>query len=386
MRAIGFGVISPVFTPVVGAAITLDDRPSPHTGVTDANGYVLFPRVSDGLSPPTGAGTHVTLIAEHYEPYSHHLDVWPGNVNIIIGPPGSAGPGQQQMPPLVPDVPALQAPQLEVHGKQFTDGRTGQEWIWAMCTDFSLLRHVLDGRDISPVLRQRLNAGANGVRVLGMCYGWLNLSPLEAGYWTALTRLFDILADHGMACEFVAFAAAQNVMADVPTQQQHFAAVVEGLNRRARQNHPVRHVVIELCNEWKHNGIDPNNFQMPRYPLISSRGSPLSDDQLTTPPWTYGTLRERREWPKYLSRSYKAHEECWALGYTIPVVFNEPIGASEIEEPGRRSARWRDFRAIAAGYRAIGAGATFHSEAGLRSEMWGPKQLDCAKAFFEAMR
>jgi hypothetical protein len=70
---------------------------------------------------------------------------------------------------------------------------------------------------------------------------------------------------------------------------------------------------------------------------------------------------------------------------TVPVVNNEPMGAHEIEVPGRRSNKPEDFRQ--AGERAsTSAGACFHSEAGLRSEVWGPVTDACARAFFVGLK
>jgi hypothetical protein len=67
-----------------------------------------------------------------------------------------------------------------------------------------------------------------------------------------------------------------------------------------------------------------------------------------------------------------------------PVVNDEPIGAAERDEPGRRLADPEFFRALARRTFAAGlAGGTFHCEDGLRARIPGPVQQACARAWTE---
>jgi hypothetical protein len=67
-----------------------------------------------------------------------------------------------------------------------------------------------------------------------------------------------------------------------------------------------------------------------------------------------------------------------------PVVNDEPIGAAERDQPGRRLSDPGFFRALASATSAAGlAGGTFHCEDGLLARIPGPVQQACARAWVE---
>ena len=66
-------------------------------------------------------------------------------------------------------------------------------------------------------------------------------------------------------------------------------------------------------------------------------------------------------------------------------VNNEPIGAADVDQPGRRSANLSDWFDAGAVTGLMTPGATFHSENGLQSDMFSATQEACAKAFFKGM-
>lgn len=144
---------------------------------------------------------------------------------------------------------------------------------------------------------------------------------------------------------------------------------------------PVNNVFIELGNEVSKNGIDPHNFTKPAG-ILASAGSSLSDAKPDVY-WDFFGWHGRRDWPKLsnVEDMLEASEE----NNDCVGVHDEPIGAAEFDQEGRRTTSVLAMRTIAANSARLGSGATLHSEAGLRSELWGPKQLTCAKAFYAAM-
>ena len=80
--------------------------------------------------------------------------------------------------------------------------------------------------------------------------------------------------------------------------------------------------------------------------------------------------------------------ELAVLGDTTrkPVVNNEPIGAAESSQAGRRESDPAFFFCMGALNRVFEVGGVFHSEAGLNGALPGPVQQACAEAFVEGSR
>jgi hypothetical protein len=73
-----------------------------------------------------------------------------------------------------------------------------------------------------------------------------------------------------------------------------------------------------------------------------------------------------------------------ALETGKPVVNDEPIGAAERDDPGRRLSDPGFFRDLARQTSAAGlAGGTFHCEDGLLARVPGPVQQACARAWVQ---
>lgn len=92
------------------------------------------------------------------------------------------------------------------------------------------------------------------------------------------------------------------------------------------------------------------------------------------------------EWPRKMK---DALEIRWGLTgqiLDVPVVMDEPIGAAEVAEPGRRSATPEDFAWGAAVLALQGPGGTFHSSDGIESRPFGPTTKRCAEEWTAAMR
>ncbi len=255
----------------------------------------------------------------------------------------------------------------------------GQIWQWRGSTDFMLFRDFLEGGDLHEVLMQRYAAGANLVRVLGMAH-WI---PVNAGqsaftpvmypqYFEQLTRFVNYVATFGLRVEFTALADAQTIMPRSADQDAFLFRVLSALPETA---------FLEICNEPFKNGCDVAALlkNLPHTETVVATGDYTFEQPIVG---RYVTVHESRdpEWPR------KSRLDEWYGVVHVPVVWDEPIGADETDQPGRRSANVADFYDLCAGAALHGAGITFHSTSGLLSRPWGAVQAQAAQTCFDAMR
>lgn len=254
----------------------------------------------------------------------------------------------------------------------FLDERQ-QIWEWKGCTDFCLLKQYLDGHDIGPVLDDRVALGFNLVRVLGMMTYIDRLVPTEIrNYYDRLSAFADVLAEWKLRMEYVALADVQTLLSfDAVGHAQQAADVL-----RSKWN-----VVYELVNEYGYNGGLPS-VSKPTGLLLSSHGSGGGDEDPALPPWDFLTFHPGRsaDWP----RKMKASRE-YSDRFNKPCVSDEPIGAAEQEIPGKRSTSTNDFFDAGACAALQTAGATFHSDNGIQSQLFEPTTRTCAAAFLAGM-
>lgn len=255
----------------------------------------------------------------------------------------------------------------------------GSIWQWRGSTDFMLFRDYLDGKDISAVLLERNITGANLVRVLGMAHyipvnaGQVSFNPASyPSYFDQLHRFIDLVATFGLRVEFTALADAQLLMPGAPEQDAFLFRVLSALPETA---------FLEIANEPFKNGVDvaARLKNLPRTQILVASGDYTFEKPIVA---NYMTVHESRdaEWPR------KSRLDEWYGQAHVPIVWDEPIGADESDQPGRRSSAVEDFYDLCAGAALHGAGLTFHSTSGLVSALWGAVQHRAATACFDAMR
>ncbi len=310
----------------------------------------------------------------------------PGPVPPEPPPTGGGDPGSGDAPPPAgnpgPSTGPFAPPQLvpwniEVTGKLFSN-QGGALYRWKSCTDFLLLKRYYDGENILPILADRAAAGATMVRVLGMCVNIANFDPHNyPNYLVDLPTFAGVLAGAGFDFEFVVFADAQAIpgFQQVGDQQSWLSQV-----RAALLGQP--NVVIELVNEGFQNGVDFRNHTRPQGILSCADSDQKPDDFPAVPPWDYATLHTPRdnEWPR---KAKNAMEVADQLGR--PAVNDEPMGADEVNIPGKRSNVPDDFFDYAAVSMLLAAGATFHSTDGITSVPFRATTLACANSFYGAL-
>lgn len=342
----------PKGTPIEAWINNDDINPILYDGAVEEDGRLIF-HLPDGR--PVGGAT-ISVNLEGYK-------LWTGRV---ILPLDNATEGPEINLELEPSkiVP------IHIEGMRFMDP-SGNPWLWKGATDFLLFKKYLDGEDILAILEQRVAAGANLVRVLGMCHNITHFYPQDyPDYYDKLVGFVELLAYYGLYVEFVIFADQQYVKV---AEQAHYIDVCARL--RGKPN-----VFVELCNEYEKNGIDPKHFTKPAG-IIASAGSGLSD----RPPgyfWDFFGWHGRRDWPKL---PFVDDMLIFMKRMNIPAIHDEPIGADETDQPARRTTSTLAMRSVASEAARLGCGGTYHSEAGLRSELWGPVQARLAPVFYGAM-
>ena len=261
----------------------------------------------------------------------------------------------------------------------------GVDFRWKGITDFSLFWRYLNNEDITPILTERAAIGANVLRVLGMV-SWLDrFSPQERpDYFDKLGAFFDLAALHGLRVELVVFADAQIKMPNQADQLVQWDRVA--LVASSRTN-----VFLQVVNQGAKNGVESRNFpghhaQFPN--LLESRDSGMESANPPMPPLDYSAYTSTRsdvKWYVETGSSMYYVVYGWGTpewgGTQQASVDDEPMGADEVDQPGRRSNDPARFKELA---RSItwGNGATFHCTDCIQSILLGPLQHASAVEFF----
>lgn len=311
-------------------------------------------------------------------------------------------PALQPTPPVV-EAPLVVAPEPE-HASAGESGwlhlcanglavchEDGTFYQWAGFSDFALYdRYLNEGADaIRPVLAQRVRLGASLLRVLGMADSFMQLRPAgHADYYDKLAPFAQLLAEYGLRLEYVALADAQIIMPVRADMEQHL--------HRARD---------ALAGEWNAQLFECSNEAFKNLPAATEadaetlagelcrtiQGPPMllaSGAYASEPVARYtidrGTMHSRRDegqWPRG-SKDLRDYQDATR----VPWAADEPPGAAEVDRPGSRYSNPDDFAWYAATAALEGMGATFHSDAGVLSQLLPPVQYAAAEAFFWALK
>lgn len=285
------------------------------------------------------------------------------------------------IPPVLP---------VKVTGKVFRDS-TGAIWPYRGVTSFLLFQRYIHGEDIVPYLNHRREAGANILRVLSTVT-WGPLFPSD--YTDDQLRAFlTLVHSRGLRVELVALASAQDW--SLERQQQHTQRIVNVVADVGGID------LVEVANEPFQNSASPvevmRKVTRPRGPpvLMAYGDYSVTCATLVQPVLDYLTFHPERkdEWPRTAKDENELRDGFGCgegvpgfPGTKTPVVADEPMGADEVNLPGRRSNVPDDFYWFAVTSALLGAGGTFHSEAGLLAQEPGTIQAAAEGAFFAGMR
>jgi hypothetical protein len=276
-----------------------------------------------------------------------------------------------------------------VRGRMRIDGRRfvhpdGSPFIWRFATGFRLLDLLADGdaAGVDRFMAWARDTGFNGVRVLTMAAGLFDLRP-EAGR-CRLDALLERAASHDLYVELVALADTRALSLTGDELREQVRAVGGACARH------LNCAGVEIANEpWHPSQADALHdpafltelAHLVPAPGLVTEGAAPDDEQIER--WLGGYVvrhldRSRDKW----NRTRRVRElENLSRETVRPVVNDEPIGASEADQPGRRSADPAEFFALGVLNRVFGVGGTFHFEDGLQARVPGPVQQACAEAF-----
>ncbi len=336
-----------------------------------------FPEVPESLEV---ANLHIRN--DGYKPWDAVVTLLPGGLDIIVGPWPLPITDHQILLTTPFELVlnrGLEYGRLHISGKVFFT-EANEPWQWRGATQFLLFYKFLQGIDIQAILSEQIALGVNVVRVLGMV-DWRDLNgqfhPQNyTDYCAKLSAFIDLCAARGIRVEFVVFADAQLIMPNEVERSLHFGQVVRTLLSKWN-------VFIEVCNEPFKNlpGGADEAYELGRefvgQGILIASGNYGGDwvNELPRVSLDYVTYHPDRgpEWPRKVKDAYEMQQ-----ALNLPVVTDEAIGADELDRPGSRSNTPSDFMYAAAVIALLTPGGTIHTESGIRSNLLGPIQMQCA--------
>ena len=270
---------------------------------------------------------------------------------------------------------------LLIRGTEFTRA-DGTRFDWRGISAFRLLEMIARGRtaEADAFLDWCSAAELTVVRVLTMAKHLFELGPVEGR--AALPRLLEMAAKRGLYVEVVALADTGGIALDLDHHGREVGAIA------------ARHAnaIVEIANEPVHHTQAPrirDPAELERLARLIPDAVPVAlgaPDGDEFPTADYATVH----FPRDSGDGGWAHVTALASGVELrrkwgkPLVNDEPIGAGEQVDPGRRDNDPERFRAAAVLSRMAGMGATFHYEDGLHALVPARQQLACFDAWQEA--
>jgi len=267
------------------------------------------------------------------------------------------------------------------------DGRffrqeTGARWTGIQATDFNLFSRFLDGQDITPILRQRADAGFNLLRVwtdFDVCadakcpehqpIGRL-IPAAHPDYYKRLPDFLDLCARNGFYVELTAFTGrTDSDEGKIEHWDRLVAAVTSAPN-----------VLLELINEHNvhHKSLPYDRLRRPPAPTLASHGSGGAGGEPKLPIWNYVTYHPGfgTDWMR------KAIEE----GIQVADRFNVPVLLNETTRFPDHDKSLEHVHDVARACALALAGCAFHSVAGKNSRLWEGHELALAREWARGAR
>lgn len=250
--------------PVAGARVELDDKPAPHVGTTDADGYVVFKEVPVSLKD-----SHLTILAPGHLYYSHHVDLVPVNHTLRVGDkPQSAH--DIVLPSLVASAPWIG--QLRREGHAFFDA-AGKAVLPVFAHAGELFSvYTRDRERAKQELRDVKAAGFHGIRTwttlpvddgsrAGDFWRGRSVNELETpNYWLQMADFLRDIDALGLRVHLAQgdwlsikdpLAYARNMADVINSVGSPVVALFEGLNEARDTGCPDVRPIIEFMKEFK---------------------------------------------------------------------------------------------------------------------------------------
>jgi len=277
-----------------------------------------------------------------------------------------------------PHDPAATRLQIDARAFRRPDG---SRFAWRGLTSFRLVEMVAHGRaqEAAATLDWAARHGVTVVRVLAMARGLFELTPDDGR--AALPALLSLARARGLYVEVVALADTAGRQVDLERQVRVVGEIC------ARHEN----TLLEIANEPWHPTQDRRLSSVAALIALGKLVPPgvpfsLGSPQDQEDPYLggdYVTLHLSRDpgaggWRHVLAMSAASRASART---GRPVVDDEPAGAAERDEPGRRDAEPARWYARGVLSRVLGVGATFHFEGGLQGRTPKGVELACFDAW-----
>lgn len=288
-------------------------------------------------------------------------------------------------PPLPPEIPMTNP--LRIDGREFYRGDV--LFVPRFVSGLTLL--TKSHAEMGTFLDWAKAIGFNGVRVFAGALTWAGQTPESAR--KALTTLLNLVAERDLVFE-------TTLLTDTGTGYDMGAHLLSC--RELLLSYKGR-VLVEIGNEIGHDTQHPDLTSdwarrqgrdiFASHGLLWAVGAPVGVDEPDTSGYFDGHGGDYIT--SHLNRGggedgrdpwnmVRRVRELYAIveHYNVPVLNNEPIGAAEGDNPGKRLASPAIFYTMGALERAFpGIGGVHHSTSGLEAVLPGPVQQACAAAY-----
>jgi hypothetical protein len=360
-----------------GILVRLEAPAGQFRETTNRDGYCVFLAVPDGPLMPK-ANLFVDDPASEF--YGKVIDLPPGGHQLFVGQPSHATtPGFDIVfEPLVPK--ATPVPQFEFHDGFFYV--EGKKTTLVGCDCFPAYRFWLDGNigQLDALIAESKEMGFLVWRIFMQGSisqnTFMELVPHnEPNYLPRLRPFVQYLNVAGIV-----------PLLEVYVDNQVVGSGLDLWTNVIGQVHDLK-VIISGGNEWRKNGFDPQALPAPAPGVLWSRGSSLSDEVTPSNGAPLASFHQRRDYPKTMLDAVASVIEIRDVQHDpAGVMMDEPIGAADTEQPGRRSANPVLFWRLGRLYGTDWSVAVFHSDCGIRGQLLTPTQKACGREFVRGVR
>lgn len=266
---------------------------------------------------------------------------------------------------------------LRVSGTRFQTA-DGHPFDWRGITAFRLVEFAAHGRqqDADAYLTWAASKRLTVVRVLAMADVLFKLSPGDGR--RALPTLLSSARAHGLYVEVVALADTTRLRVNLEEQVRAVGSICAA----------APNCLLEIANEPTH----PTQAVALHDP---SRVAALAGLVPTGVPVSLGSVESGDAYGAGTYVTWHPPRARWVTSldagrgllsrFDKPVIADEPIGAADRTDPGRRDSDPGNFEKAAASLRAMGLGATFHYEGGLQARVPDAQEMRCLDAWLRGL-
>jgi hypothetical protein len=279
--------------------------------------------------------------------------------------------------------PVIATPRIEIiDGKMYAGGI---RFHWKGVSCFSAPGDYYKGSDLTSTFSFLRDKGFNVIRCF-MMLSWMKYEGKDT--LPIISKFLDYAASFGLYVEVVALADTKLLPSfDEQKYCNELSAIVA-----QHEN-----AILEWVNEPYH-GTAQSYSEDQLKPLVDKCPTLLPCSQGSTPDFEnqftagdYVTAHPDRTdgddgWRhvRHLKEAYDLGQTIKASGRKVPIISDEPIGANETFEAGRRENDPDKFRVMGLMTHFFNP-QTFHYQDGLYARLPGPIQLQCMDAWFEGI-